>query len=479
MANNGHNNGHANGHGGSHGYGVIGGEATEQEVTQQLVGRVFTTSQAFMVAVLVLGVLFVLGIVAFAIKAGDGFDDRSNWGYYVATVSFLITVFGSAPIVAIAFRITKNHFRRAASRASEMFALVGVLSTLMFIPLIALLPSFEGRRSIWFEVPLHGSLPGYADFASVIILVVCGLALLFVSALPDMAAVSARGAGPVRTLLYSGLVKHWRGTERQWAIHKGLLAILGALYFMMLIFVHMLVSADFSLAMVPGWIDAIMPAHHALAGLQSGLAAVVVTAFILRTWCGYREYIGRDFFWSCSKLLLAMSLLWGYFWFAEFNTFWYGRKPEEQENVKYLMVGTYALPFYLNIFGNFLIPFAMLIWNHVRRCVIGPTIAACFILVGTLFMMIRFYVPASSITDLGVHSIVTTRASHPEELAAIWPGALDILLILGGISGALLIFLLGTRLLPVLSVWEIKEGLLYQVMRPLIRGRYLVLGKPE
>ena len=143
------------------------------------------------------------------------------------------------------------------------------------------------------------------------------------------------------------------------------------------------------------------------------------------------------------------------------------------------MVETYALPFYLNMFGNFLIPFGMLLWNHVRRCIIGPTIAACFILVGTLFMMIRFYVPASSIENLGVHSIVQTQETHPEQLAAIWPGGLDILLILGGISGALFIFLLGTRLLPVLSVWEIKEGLLYQVMRPLIRGRYLVLGKPE
>ena len=444
-----------------------------------MVSRVFTVSPPFMGAALVLAVLFVLGIIAFIVKAGGGFDDRSEWGYYIATCSFLITVFGSAPVVAIAFRITKNHFRRAASRASEMFALVGVLSTLMFIPLIALLPSFEGRRSIWFEVPLHGSLPAYSDFSSVIVLVVCGLAILYISALPDMAAVSERGAGGLRGLLYTPLVKHWRGTERQWAIHKGLLAILGALYFMMLIFVHMLVSADFSLALVPGWIDAIMPAHHALAGLQSGLALVVVTAFVLRTWCGYKEYIGRDFFWSCSKLLLAMSLLWGYFWFAEFNTFWYGRKPEEQENVKFLMVQTYALPFYLNMFGNFLIPFGMLIWNHVRRCVIGPTIAACFILLGTLFMMIRFYVPPSSIKDLGVHSIVEIRESHPEQLAAIWPGGLDVLLVLGGISGAQLIFMLGSRLLPVLSVWEIKEGLLYQVMRPLIRGRYLVVGKPE
>ena len=471
-------NGHTNGHTAAHGYGAIGGEATEQGVTRDLVGRVFTMSLSYRVALNVLGALFTAGIIAFIIKAMDGFDDRSQWGYYVATFAFLLTVFGSAPIVSIAFRITKNHFRRPASRASELFSLVGVLSMLWFIPLIALFPSLEDRRSIWFQVPIHKDAPVYADFASVIVLVFCGLAILYVSALPDMAAVKERGAG-FRSLLYTPLAKHWRGTERQWAIQKGLLAILGAFYFMMLIFVHMLVATDFAMSMVPGWIDSIMPAHQALAGLQSGLALVILTAFLLRTFGGYREYIGVDFFWSCSKLLLAMSLLWGYFWFAEFNTFWYGRKPEEQANIKFLMVDTYALPFYLNMFGNFLIPFAMLIWNPVRRSIIGPTIAAGFIFLGTFFMMVRFYVPASTIEDLSVHSIVQVREAHPEQLAAVWPGGLDFLIVIGGISGAAFIFLLATRVLPVLSVWEIKEGLLYQVMRPLLRGRYLVLGKPE
>ena len=65
-------NGHSNGHGNGHGYGAIGGEATPQGVTQELVGRVFTTSTAFRWAVLLLFAVFVAGIVGGTINNSGG-----------------------------------------------------------------------------------------------------------------------------------------------------------------------------------------------------------------------------------------------------------------------------------------------------------------------------------------------------------------------------------------------------------------------
>ena len=453
---------------------------TPQSVTEHLTGRVFTFSSGYKWALLLFAVVFGLGIVGFVLRAQDGFSDadRHAWGYYAATFAFLLATFGSAPLVAVTLRFTKNHWRRPLSRASELFALVGVLNLLWFIPLILLFPSLEDRKSIWFQVPIHRDAPIAVDTAAIIVLVFTGLAILYFSALPDMAAVRARGAG-IRGLLYGPLARHWRGTERQWDIQKAALAVLGAFYFMMLIFVHFLVASDFALALVPGWVDSIMPAHHALVGLQAGLAMVVVTCFLLRTVGGYKEYITLDLFWSASKIMLGLSLLWGYFWFAEFNTFWYGRKPVNEEIIRLTMVDSYQLAFYLNMFGNFLIPLGLLLWNPVRRSILGPTLAATSILIGTFFMMVRFYVPAFGVEDVTAESIVELKEAHPEQLATIWPGGPDYLIIFGGLAGAILVYLLATRLLPVLSLWETKEGLLYQVVRPFLRGRYMVLGKPE
>ena len=52
-------------------------------------------------------------------------------------------------------------------------------------------------------------------------------------------------------------------------------------------------------------------------------------------------------------------------------------------------------------------------------------------------------------------------------------------MVVGGLGAAAFIYLAATRLFPILSVWETKEGAKYQKMDTLIRGRYLVLAKPE
>ena len=62
---------------------------------------------------------------------------------------------------------------------------------------------------------------------------------------------------------------------------------------------------------------------------------------------------------------------------------------------------------------------------------------------------------------------------------AVYPDIWDIFMVIGGIGGAIFIYLVATRILPVLSVWEVKEGALYTRMSRFIKGEYLVLAKPE
>ena len=59
------------------------------------------------------------------------------------------------------------------------------------------------------------------------------------------------------------------------------------------------------------------------------------------------------------------------------------------------------------------------------------------------------------------------------------PDLADIFIVLGGLGGAAFIYLLGSRLIPFMCAWEIKEGAMYQFMGTFMRGRYIVLAKPE
>ena len=373
-----------------------------------------------------------------------------------------------------------------------MFALVGLLNILWFIPLMILLPDIdlngdnmlsvgEDRRTIWFEVPMGAPL--WWDALAVVFLALCGLAILWVSARPDMAALAQRGAG-WRASLLSRMAMGWKGTERDWKLQGASLAVLGAFYFMLLILVHTLISIDFALALVPGWKDSIFAPHHALTGIQAGGGTVLVTMFIMRTWGGYRQYLGLDSFWSFSKILLGLTLLWGYFWFSEFMTFWYGRDPTEQSVIKLVMFESYRTAFLLNLFFSFLIPLFILIWNGMRKSIVGPAIAGASVIIGAFFMMVRLYVPAFQIRneDFKFNSIADFEAEAggiATQLLPVTPDVWDVFIILGGLGAVAFIFLLGTKLIPVMSMWETKEGLLYIIFRPFMKGRYMVLGKPE
>ena len=466
---------------------------TPEGVMYDLTEKYNSTSQKFWLAVIVLGGLFVLGIAAFVVRAVDqGFSDaaRNEWGYYAAMFAFLIVTTTTAPLASIAFRWTQNHWRRPFSRASELFSLVGIFTLLAFTPLLIVLPEIDlngdgvlelgqDRRTIWFEVPIGA--PIWWDVAGLIGLVVCGLAILWVSARPDMAQLAHVSTG-MRAQILGRLTGGWQGTVRDWKIQKGQLAILGGFYFMLLVWVHALISLDFALSLIPGWRDSIFAAHHFLTGVQASAGMLIVVLFLMRNFGGYRRYIGLDPFWSLGKVLLGLTLLWGYFWFSEFMTFWYGRDATEQSVIKLLMIESYRTAFLLNLFFSFFIPFAILLWNGLRKSIIGPTVAGVSVTMGAFFMMVRLYVPAFNIRDVGAESIAEFQAPNggiAAQLLPVTPDLLDVLMVTGGLAGAAMIFLLGTRLLPLMSIWEMKEGLMYVLYRPFMKGRYLVLGKPE
>ncbi len=159
----------------------------------------------------------------------------------------------------------------------------------------------------------------------------------------------------VRRWLYNYLAGNWYGTKRQWNAQKAGLALLGAFYFMTLIFMHFVISSDYAQSLIPGWKDSIFPVIYTITSLQMSLGAILVVLFIMRRWGGYEGYIGKSTFWSASKVLLGVTLLWVYHLFAFFITFWYGRQPGETEVIRLLILDSYRLPLMASFFLNFLI----------------------------------------------------------------------------------------------------------------------------
>lgn len=438
---------------------------TPKELTQDLLQRFYNPGGGLVLALS--GVLFLAGIVGFVMRLSGGFENRAAWGFYGATFVFLLSTAQAAPLLAVATRLTKGYWRKPIVRAAELFTVVGILNFLLLLPLLALIPPLEGRRTFW--VAWTGA-PQATLLLGMLGLVVCGLGLLYTSALPDLAAARDHASGTRRGLL-AALARSWAGTAQQWKMVQTGVTYFGISYVMALVGMNFLVSVEFAITLVPGWRDPIFPAYHAISSFQAGLATLIICLGVLRAFGGYKQYLALDQFWNPAKMLLPLTLLWFYFWWSAFIVFWYGRIPAEVGVLQVTMFGPYLTVFILGFFCNFVIPLLLLIWNPIRTSIKGPIIASAFILVGNFLDRVRIYAASFSTEPFG-HEVEHVPATR-------FPDVADVLLVIGAIGAVVFLFSLARRVVPPFSLWELKEGQLLTRVRSLVRNQVVVIGKPE
>jgi hypothetical protein len=445
---------------------------TPEQVNEDILGWPSKLGGRYRLAAVAFGALAVLGVVGFVMRLQDGFEDYTAWAYLAAAFGFVMTFSMSAPLVAVVPRLARGHWGRPISRIAELWAVVGLLLLVVMIPLLLAMPETEGRNTFWFVDKYREGWPPEAPHVwlalLMVFLVINGLGLLWTSAIPDFAASRDRGRGGLHRRLALG----WHGTKRQWRAHRAALGVLGALYFAFMIFAHTMVSYDFAQSLVPGMRDSIFPAWYALGGLQSALAVVLVTSYLVRALGGFKDYIGMNQFWSISKMLLAVSLLWAYFWWSGFIVLWYGKTETEQNLVQLFWFGPARPLFLANLVLNFLAPLLLLMWNPIRKSVLGPSVVGAVILVGALVDRIRIFVAAHSVGDPTGHGL-----DHVP--AFLTPDVADVLMVTGVVGGAVFLYLLALRIIPVISIWEAKEGLLYVTARPFKKLPLKVMAKPD
>ena len=458
-----------------------------EETTNLLIGKHLNVGDNFWRAAAAFAVLTILGVIGFVMKLVGGVGDTVIWGYYAAMFSFMVTTASAAPMVAIAPRMANAHWRRPISRAAELWSVVGLLSLLWFIPLLWVLPPLnDGRRSLWFFDMAHpNDVPSYSPHiwasAAILALVATGLALVWMSSLPDFASLAKRAPSGSRHQRWAAwMARGWIGTSKQWFMLKRRMGILGAFYFMMLVFVHFLISVDFLMTLIPGWIDALYPVTHAANALQAAAATMVLTAWVLRKFGGYEDYIGLDQIWGVGKLLFALSLLWFWFWFSSFNVYWYGRKPNELAVLELLIHGPYVWVFMTVFMLNFVIPLWTLVWNPVRHSTWGPAIIAVSVLVGTFLDRIRMFVAAYSVEGIGNPSYDKHALEVGPLPKTVMPDLWDVFIMLGAVGAMILVYMLAARLFPIVNIWEQRELQLYdQGHVQNHRGHVRVMGKSE
>ena len=422
------------------------------ETDRYVLDPLFRTRKRFWLAFVILGGLVILLFTTWGFQMYwglgiTGLNRPVMWALYIVNFVYFIGIGHAGTFLSAALRVLKVEWRRPISRAAELVTVAALLTALLFAVLhlgrpwkvLWLLP-YPNARQIW---PSYHS-PLMWDLTAVFTYLSCSVLFAFIGLLPDLAMARDHSAG-WRHTLYKSLALGWRGTEKEWANQETALNIFCYAIIPVMFSVHTIVSWDFAMAPVPMWHSTIFGPYFVAGAIFSGIAALIIAMAALRKLLHLEDYLTHVHFDNLGKLLLLMTLLWGYFVFAERLTVWYGNGPAENTVLWATQGGPYAILFWVMVICNFIIPFPILAIKKLRT-ITGTVIASFTIVVGMWLERYLIIVPSLA------------RKYLPYSWGSYWPKWPEITITVGTFAGMALLYLLFTKVVPIISMWELKAG---------------------
>jgi Ni/Fe-hydrogenase subunit HybB-like protein len=250
----------------------------------------------------------------------------------------------------------------------------------------------------------------------------------------------------LRKKIYRVLALGWQGTPRQWQRLEVAMHIMAVVIVPVAVSVHTIVSWDFAMTPVPMWHSSIFGPYFVAGAIFSGIAALILAMALLRKFLHLEEYLRPIHFENLGKLLLTMSLLWFYFTFAERLTTWYGNSPPEMAVFWDSIRKNFAPLFWTMVVCNFIIPVPILAIKRLRT-ITGTAIASATVVVGMWLERFLIVVPSLEHKFLP-YSWGTYRPTWVEDT-----------LMASSFGMMALLYLLFSKFVPMISIWEMKVGL--------------------
>ena len=423
-----------------------------QKMTEDLLRPLLVTSWRFYVLVAVLFGIVLLGVGAFAYQVDRGIGVWGLnwpvfWAFDITNFVFWIGISHAGTLISAILRLVNAGWRRPVTRCAEVITAFALMIGAMF-PIVHLgrpwlffwLMPYPTERQIWpnFRSPLVW------DFFAISTYLTGSLLFLYLPTIPDFALVRDRTSG-WRHKIYGVLALGWRGTTRQWHRLETAMQIMAIAIIPVAVSVHTIVSFDFSMAIVPMWHSTIFGPYFVAGAIFSGIAALIIAMAALRKFLHLEAYLHPVHFENLGKLLLMMSLLWGYFVFAERLTTWYGNESSEMSVFWATQRGSYAPLYWTMVTVNFIVPVFILSFKKLRT-VAGCVVASCGVVVGMWLERFLIIVPTLSHKYLS-YSWGSYRPRMPE-----------ILLLISTFGAMGLLYVLFSKFVPIISIWELKVG---------------------
>lgn len=422
-------------------------------INRDLLAPLQNTSPGYFLLVACLAALVAAGAGAwyYQIETGIGQTNMHPpvfWGAYIASFVYWIGVSHSGTFISGVLRLTKAQWRRPVTRLAELMTIISVAiaACCVFYHLgrvwrwYYLIP-YPNQREIW---PNFRSMLMW-DAVAVFTYATASAIYLYLPLIPDFALARDRIDG-WRKRLYTVLCLGWKGTQREWEVLNTAIRIITPLIVMVMISVHSIVGWDFGLSLVPGWHSSIIAPYFVIGAVHSGLGMVVIGLYFVRRTYDLEGYIGLEHFDKMGKLLIVTTLSLAYLYFADQLTIWYAKIPDHMAILTAIVSGIYATPFWVMLVLIYVIPLSTLTVPSFRRWPLGMMLVGVGINIGMYIERMLIIVPP----------LARPRLTY--NWSSYFPSWLELTVLLGSLALAVLLYVLTVKFVPIISVWEEKEG---------------------
>jgi molybdopterin-containing oxidoreductase family membrane subunit len=432
---------------------LIEGGKSYHDITEDICRPTETMPKSMWLVALLLSVTtLTVGVVAilYTIWVGIGtwnLNRTIGWGWDITNFVWWIGIGHAGTLISAILLLFRQKWRTGVNRAAEAMTIFAVMCAGLF-PLLHMgriwlgffiFPYPNTRGPLWvnFNSPLLWDVFAISTYLTV------SLLFWYTGLVPDFATIRDRSKG-VRKAIYNFLSFGWTGSAKHWQRWEALSLVLAGLSTPLVLSVHTIVSFDFATSVIPGWHTTIFPPYFVAGAIFSGFAMVLTLMIIVRKVLGLEEYITLNHIESMNKVIVLTGSIVGVAYLTELFIAWYSGYVYEQSAFYNRAVGIYWWSYFGMMLCNVISP--QLFWSRkLRRNIEFTFFMSIVINIGMWFE--RFVIIATTLA----------RDYLPSSWSYYVPSITEIGIYVGTFGLFFTLFLLFTRVAPVIAIAEVKS----------------------
>jgi len=265
----------------------------------------------------------------------------------------------------------------------------------------------------------------------------------FTGLIPDLATLRDSAQSKFAQRIFGVLALGWRGSAQHWQRYETIYLLLAGLSTPLVLSVHTVVSFDFAVSEIPGWHATFFPPYFVAGAIYSGFAMVMTLAVPMRAAFHLEDLITMRHIHNMTKIMLATGMIVAYAYVNEVFYAWYSGNLFEQFMMTNRQTGPYG-PFYWMLIAINACMIQLFWFRSVRDNVVLLFILSLLVNVG--MWLERF--------------VIIVVSLHRDFLPSSWgmyaPTKWDFGMFTGTIGLFLSLFFLFVRLLPAISIFEVR-----------------------